>query len=399
MTSSLRAHWGLDPLVTLLNHGSFGACPRSVLAAQQVWRDRMERNPVDFFQRQLEPALDVVRDALSAELGCAPGELVFVPNATSAVNAVLRSFPFAPGDELLITDHGYNACNNTARAVAEEAGARVVVAKLPFPVGSAEELSDAVLAALTPRTRLALLDHITSPTALRLPLETLVPVLAARGCEVLVDGAHAPGQLALDFAALGAAFSTGNAHKWLCAPKGAAYLHVRANWHERVWPWVVTHAVNSVREGRPRWLEAFDWPGTDDPSAVLSIPAAIDFLAGLHPGGLAEHRERNHALALRGRDLLCEAFGVAPPAPDELLGSMAVVPLPDAPRDPPPRGALQMGPLQQALYERARIEVPIVSWPTPRSRLLRVSAQAYNDVADFELLARELAALLVEEAS
>ena len=210
--------WRLDPEVLYLNHGSFGACPAAVLRAQSRLRAQMEREPVDFLDGVLAGKLDAARATLARFLGADPADLVLVPNATTAVNAVLRSFALEPGDELLLTTQTYGACRKAADFVAQRAGARLITARVPFPLMSEEEVVAAVLAAVSPRTRLALLDHVTSPTALVLPIERLVGELAARGIDTLVDGAHAPGMVPLDLRRIGAAYYTGNAHKWLCAP-------------------------------------------------------------------------------------------------------------------------------------------------------------------------------------
>lgn len=389
--SPLREHWLLDPDVTFLNHGSFGACPVPVLEEQRRWRERMERQPVRFLDRELEGLLDRARARLAAIVGADPDDLAFVPNATTAVNAVLRSLDLRPGDEILVSDHGYNACRNVVEFVTARAGARVRVAHLPFPGIDEDEVVGRVLAAVTPATRLALLDHVTSPTGLVLPIERLTSELATRGIEVLVDGAHAPGMLALDLDALGASYYTGNCHKWLCAPKGAAFLWVRRDRREGVRPAVLSHGANSPRTDRSRFRLEFDWTGTDDPSPYLSVPAAIDFLESLLPGGLAEVRERNRRLALAARDLLLDVLDVPPPAPASMIGSLAAVPLPPAAEDAgPPPSPLYRDPLHDVLHDRYAIEVPVVSWPAPAVRLLRVSAQLYNDLDDYRALARAL---------
>jgi len=390
--AELRRAWTLDPAVTYLNHGSFGACPRAVLAVQQELRDRLEREAVVFLVRELEGLLDDARTRLATFLGARAQDLVFVPNATSGVNTVLRSLDFGEGDELLVLDHAYNACRNALDYVAERARARVVVARVPFPITNVDDVVEAVLGASSPRTRLALLDHVTSPTGLVLPIERLVRPLQDRGALVLIDGAHAPGMIELDLDALGADFYTGNCHKWPCAPKGAAFLWTREDRQSLVRPLVISHGSNSPRADRSRYLVEGDWTGTSDPTPFLCIPAAIDTMASLLPGGWAEVRRRNRALALAGRRVLCGMLEVPEPSPDEMIGSLASVPLPDGPGSL--RGPLFIDPLQDAVWERARIEVPFMPWPSWPQRVLRISAQLYNDLEQVELLASTLRPLL-----
>lgn len=410
--------WALDPRITFLNHGSFGACPRAVLAAQDELRRRLEADPVRFFTREAPPLVDAAREALARLVGAEPEDLVFVRNATSGVAAVLRSLRLGPGDEVLVTDHGYNACRCAAELAAGQAGARVVVASVPvtladegdkphfaspretLPEGRqakwdsspvADLVVEAILAAVTPRTRLAIVDHITSPTAIVLPIGRIVAELDSRGVDTLVDGAHAPGMATLDLEAIGAAYYTGNLHKWLCAPKGAGFLQVRRDRHEGLHPAVVSHGYNVRRPGRSRLHDEFDWTGTDDLTPWLCVPAAIDFLEGLLPGGLGALMARNRALAVHARRVLCEALGGSPLCPEEMLGSMAAVRLPDEVGP----AAMDWGssptpahPLHTALLERHGIEVPVYHWPGPPRQILRVSAQAYNSPPQYERLAR-----------
>ncbi len=317
--------WALDPAITFLNHGSFGACPPAVLEVQRAWRDRLEAEPVRFLDRELDGALDHVRTVLGAFLGADPEGLAFVPNATTGVNAVLRSLRFEPGDELLTDDHEYNATLTTMQAVAARDDARVVIAPLPFPTSGADELAEAFLAGVTARTRLAVVSHLTSPSALILPVERLVSELAARGIDTLVDGAHAPGQVPLSLDALGAAYYTGNGHKWLCGPKGTGFLWVRADRRAVIHPTVTSHGANDPRTDRPRFQLEFDWVGTADPTGILALPAAIEWMATQEPGGWPAVMAANHALAIDGRDRLAAALGVAPPAPDDRLGAMAAL--------------------------------------------------------------------------
>lgn len=391
---SVRSHWRLDPAVTFLNHGSFGACPVPVLAEQQRWREELELEPVRFFVRTLEGRLDAAREVLGAFVGAAPEDLAFVANATTGVNAVLRSLDLAPGDELLTTDHGYNACTNTLAYVASRSGARVVTTKVPFPLTDADEVVEAVRAAVTPRTRLLLVDHVTSPTGLVLPVERLVAEMATRGVDTFVDGAHGPGMVALDLRALGAAYYTGNLHKWVCAPKGAAFLHVRRDRQAGVRPAVISHGANATRTDRSRFRLEFDWTGTDDPTAWLAVPAALAFMEGLLPGGWDALRHHNRSLVLEGRRVLATRLAVDLPCPDAMVGMLASLPLPDAPADEAPRrpGAYET-PLQTALVERHGIQVPIVTWPRPPHRLVRISGQVYNEPAEYEQLASALGVL------
>ncbi len=380
-------YWLIDSGITFLNHGSFGACPIPVLQAQQQLRHQLERQPLQFFNHTFGPLLDAARQALATFVGAEPEGLVFVPNATTGVNAVLRSLPWQTGDQVLTTNHEYNACRNALNYVAERAGVQVQVATIPFPLESAAQVMAAVLAKVTPQTRLVLLDHVTSQTGLIFPIADLVQKLAALGIETLIDGAHAPGMLPLHLATLGATYYTGNCHKWLCAPKGAAFLYVRADRRELIHPLTISHGANATRPDRSRfWLE-FDWMGTDDPTAYLCVPKAIEWMGSLLPGGWPELMHRNHELAIAGRQLMCEQLQILPPCPDNFIGAMAVLPLPNT-------MALQ---LQQTLWNQHSIEVPLYDWGEPPQQYLRISAQIYNDLQQYDLLASQLLSLLQRE--
>ena len=393
--TDLAGLWALDPKVVFLNHGSFGACPREVLAHQAALRSEMEAEPVRFLSRELDERLDAARAALAGFLGADAEDLAFVTNATSGVNAVVRSLAFAAGDELLTTDHAYNACRNALDFAAARSGARVVVAAVPFPVASPDAVLEAVLARVTPRTRLALLDHVTSPTGLVWPIERLIAALAERDIDVLVDGAHAPGMVPLNLATLGATYYSGNCHKWLCAPKGSAFLWVRRDRQADVRPLTISHGANMPRPGRSRFRVEFDWTGTSDPTAWMTVARAIAYVGALLPGGWPAVMARNRALALEARRRLCAAAGTPAPCPDDMIGSLASVILPDGP-------AAEIGwrrpdPLQWRLFEAWGIEVPVMSWPAPPRRLVRVSAQLYNTGEDFARLAGALAKELAAE--
>jgi isopenicillin-N epimerase len=387
--------WSLDPAVAFLNHGSFGACPRAVLETQQHLRDRMEENPVRFLKRDLEGLLTDARERLATFLGADSRSLVFVRNTTSGINAVLRSVELKPGDELLITDHAYRAIQNAAEFVAARRGARLVSVRIPYPLNSPEQVVEAVLRQVTDKTRLAILDHVTCLSGLLFPIERLVHELDRRGVDTVVDGAHAPGMVPLHLADLGASYYVGNCHKWLCAPKGSAFLHVRADRQSVLHPLVISHGPGDhPKTSRSPFQLSFDWTGTDDPTPWLTIPHALQYLAKLLPGGWPAIMARNQALALEARELVCRALNVEPPCPDEMVGSLASVLLPDA-------GAVKLGepfthdPLQAALFDRYRIEVVVVVWPTPRRRLLRLSAHLYNIRAQYLRLAEALRECLV----
>jgi isopenicillin-N epimerase len=391
--TDLASLWQLDPEITFLNHGSFGACPRVVLEKQVALQRQIEREPVAFFMREYEGLLDEARGTLGAFVGVDGKDLAFITNATVGVNTVLRSLTFERGDQLLTTDHVYNACRNVMNFVGEQFGAEVVVAPTPFPISSPDEVVEAVLDRVTEKTKFVLLDHITSPTGLVLPIERILPELQERGIDCMVDGAHAPGMVDLDIRALGATFYTGNCHKWLCAPKGAALLYVHPDRQERIRPLAISHGANSPRTDRSRYLLEFDWPGTDDPSAWLCIPESIRFLGGLYPGGWPELRERNRAKALAGRDILCRALQIEAPAPDSMIGNLASVPIPDG-AETGSSNPMGMDPVHDALFSEHRIEVPVMPWPAPPKRLLRISAQAYNSEAQYEVLAEALLRVL-----
>jgi isopenicillin-N epimerase len=381
--------WLLDPAITFLNHGSFGSCPRPILDEQLRLREQLEREPVRFMVRELEPLLDEARRALGDFVGAQPDDLAFVPNATAGVNAVLRSLELRAGDELLTTDHAYNACKNALDFVAERSGARVVVAAVPFPLASPDEVVDALLARVTARTRLALIDHVTSPTGLVLPAATLVEELQRRGVDVLVDGAHGPGMVPLALDALGAAYYTGNCHKWLCAPKGAGFLHARRDRQAALRPTVISHGMNSPRRDRSRFRLEFDWTGTMDPTAALCVPAAIRWLGAVVEGGWPALMAQNRDQALAARRLLCDALDVPPPCPDAMIGALASVTLPDG-GGAQPTTPLYADPLQDLLLDRHGIEVPIIPWPAWPRRLVRVSAQLYNSLDQYRRLAELL---------
>jgi len=384
-----RSHWQLNPDIEYLNHGSFGATPTVVLDMQRTLRDELERDPIEFLapERQLEPKLDHVRNTISELVGADATDIVFVRNATDGVNAVLRSFLFLQGDEVVVTSHGYNACNNAARFAAQSRGANVLVANVPFPLQYSYEVVEAIERTFTARTKLLLVDHVTSATGLVFPIKAIVESARRRNIRVLVDGAHAAGMLSLNLNEINADYYTANHHKWLCAPKVSGFLWVRRELQPEVRPTIISHAINRPRPHRSQFHAEFDWQGTFDPTPILSVPASIAFLKSLYPGGIPELMVANQKLAIDARALLLETLGIEEPAPKEMIGSLVTLPLPCAPEDTEREGE---DPLQQILRERYRIELPVFRGLQPGSRLLRIALQAYNDIDQIHRLADAL---------
>jgi isopenicillin-N epimerase len=385
--------WSLDPQITMLNHGSFGSCPRAVLKLQAELRCQLAARPVQFLVRQVTALLDASRRRLAATLGADPQDLVFVPNATAGVNSVLRSLRFREGDEILVTSHGYNACNNVARLVAEQSRAALIVAEIPSPIDSPEQVVAAIMARVTPRTKIAMFDHISSPSAFVFPVEELVACLHRLGIETLIDGAHAPGMVPVDLRRIAPTYYVGNCHKWLCAPWGAGLLYVRPDRQDLILPPVVSHGYNRPRPGYSRFQTLFDWQGTCDPTPWLCVGAAIEFLEGFLPGGLDALTKRNHQYAVAAQALLVEELGARPLCPPQMLGSMAAVELAEDPD--PPTEFVDQHRLNQQLFERFGIEVPVYSFPAVPRVVLRVSAQAYNQPADYQRLVEAVKQLWV----
>ena len=388
----LARHWQLNPDIAFLNHGSFGATPTVVLQAQREFQSQLEADPIEFLgpERELEPKLDFVRNRIARLVGAESSDMAFVRTATDGVNAVLRSFPLDPGDEIVATTHGYNACNNAATYAAERANATVRFANVPFPLTSSDEVVDAIIRALTDRTRLLLVDHVTSPTGLVLPLKRIIESVKTHNDQIriLVDGAHAPGMVPVDLSTLGADYYTANHHKWLCGPKVSGFLWVDPMHQDEVRPNVIGHAANRPRPGRSRFLAEFDWTGTFDPTPILAMDVALEFLESVMPGGLDELMNSNRQLAFRARELLCKALNIAAPSPDEMIGALVAVPLPITQRE-------IADDFRRSLFKEHRIEVPLFAGIGSTTCLLRTSSQAYNGVDQYEKLANVIRTTLV----
>lgn len=372
---ALRPLWALDPAVTYLNHGGYGATPRAVLAEQDRWRLRLEAEPTRFMQRELPGALRAAAATLAGFLGAAPEDLAFVENATGGVNAVLRSLDLAPGDELLTTTHVYAAVRNAMRFVAGRAGARVVEVPLPYPLTDPDAALKAFASGLTGRTRLAVFDLVTSPTALLLPAAAMGRAAHGVGAKVLIDAAHAPGMIDFRLDALEADWVTGNAHKWLFAPKGTAFLWADRGAQKGLHPTVISHGFEQG------FRAEFDWVGTRDPSGWLAIDAAIAFYRAQGDGAIRGH---NHALANQAAAVIAEALGSQEGQSPACRGALATVRLPGTQGMDRAAGLA----LNERLWQEHRIEVPIIAFGD--WLWVRVSAQIYNEIGDYARLAAAL---------
>lgn len=378
--------WGLEEDRVFLNHGSFGATPTAIREEQRKWQDLMENEPVRFFEDLMPGILQTTREKLASFLSCDADDLALVENATSGVNTVLRSLQFAPGDEILVPDHAYQACRNTIDFVAQRWGAKVVTVNIPFPINDPQQAVDAIIGGVTDQTRLAMIDTVTSPTGLLMPFEQLVSMLEGRGVEVMLDAAHGIGMVPLNLNELGASYTTSNCHKWLCAPKGSAFLHVRKDKQAAIHPLTISHGMTFPLGDTTRFRHEFDWTGTRDMSAHCALPAAIDHLADVVEGGWPSIMEHNHELALQGRDILCEALGLEKPCPDEMIACIATLILPSENKS----GGIPLhepDPLHVILSEKYGIQIPVWSWPSPQGRFIRISAQLYNSEEEYHYLA------------
>jgi isopenicillin-N epimerase len=378
MPPPVRTEWDLDPDFLTVNHGSYGATPKCVIAAQRAWQDRMERQPSRFMNTEYAGAIRDAADALGSFINANGRDIVFVGNATTGCNAVLRSLPvFGPDDTVTLLSHVYGAVHNTVRFIAEEVGARIVPAAIPYPDPTEDALVAAVAATLTPRTRLAVIDHITSGSAIVVPVQRIVTLCHDAGVPVLIDGAHAPGQVDLDLTAIGADWYVGNCHKWLCAPKGCAFLHATPAAQAGLHPGTISHGYGKG------FLAEFDWTGTADPSAFLAVTEAIAFHERL---GGAALRTRNRDLAARGAERIAQRLNTQVGTHGPVAGAMATIRLPV--EDATPAHALA---IRQRLMA-AGTDAPVHA--LDGALWLRISAFAYNELDDYVRLGALVASVL-----
>lgn len=377
------AEWALDPTIAFLNHGCFGARPRAVIEAQNRRRAEYEARPVEWLDRRRGALIDHAKSVLGSFVGMSNANFGFVTNATGAVNAVLRSLRFRTGDELLTTTHVYNAVRLTMKYLAEQAGAKYIEAPVPLPLSSPDQVVKAIESAITPRTRLLVVDHVTSPTAVLFPIERIIALCTARNIDVLVDGAHAPGMVPLNVEKLNAPYYAGNLHKWVCAPSGAGFLWVRPDRHKGIHPTTISHFLDQGL------ATEFHWQATRDITPWLCVEDSINYMHGLGWDKVMRH---NHHLATWAQAMLCETWGVeaATPLDGSMLGSMVTVPLPR--QDHVKRRFVSPEALKTPLYDRYKIEAPVIDWDG--RWWVRASCQIYNTADQIERLGRAIRELI-----
>ncbi|KJZ71608.1 hypothetical protein HIM_09002 [Hirsutella minnesotensis 3608] len=386
--------WEIRSDILYLDNGAFGACPTPIAETQREIRRWIESNPHDFFERSYVPALLSSRDALAQFLNADVSGFILLPGATHGMNVVIQSLRYAENDEILTTNHAYSSVRLALEHVARRDGARLVIVDIPLIVPSSDFVLQKILSHVSPRTRLAIIDHVPSRSGLVFPIKEIVRNLESRGVDTLVDGAHAPGMVEVDLKDLDAPYYVANCHKWMCAPRGTGFLHVRKDRMHNIKPLVIARSPFMVNKTCYSALEhGFSWMGTYDPSAMLSLPASINFLRTLVPGGYSALTSRNHDLAVAARKLVCHALGIPVPCPDDMIGSMATIPLPDS-IEPEREGML---PIQQTLWREHGIVIPVYAWPSHPKRVIRLSVQGYNVLEQYVRLAGCLRSVLSKE--
>jgi isopenicillin-N epimerase len=386
-------HWCLNDKIVFLNHGSFGACPEPVLRRRESLLRLIESDPMEFLLGEYPPLLASVLKKLSEFTGAEPESLVFVENATSGINSILKNIPLKPGDEILVSDQEYFSSRNSLSVNAALKGASVRQIRLPFPVASEDEIVRAIADSVTHSVKYVLIDHIVSSTGMILPLKKIIDHLSGLGISTIVDGAHGPGQIPLNLKNLGCLAYVGNCHKWLCAPRSSAILYVNPMFQEGFLPLAISHMPREFRTDLSDFQVYFMWNGTPDPTPALCAADSIDFIQSLHSEGWSGVMKSNRQKALNARRAICSALEVEPPCPDSMVGSMAAIPLAE-PSSSSARSPDWMDPLQKWLKQEKRIVVPVTEISESSSRMIRISAQLYNSPEQYLYLAHSLAEYL-----
>ena len=381
---NLERYFMLDPKIIFLNHGSFGACPKPVFSKYLQWQQRLEQQPVLFLGREFSNYDLHARQILADALNTQANSIVFIPNATHGVNIIARSLRLSPGDIVLTTDHEYGACDYTWEYICQQTGASYVHQHIPLPAISGAQIVDGFWQAVTKQTRVIYLSHITSPTALCLPVQEICNRAREQGILTVIDGAHAPGQIDVDLSAIDADFYTGNCHKWMLSPKGAAFLYARPTAQELLEPLVVSWGYHTTPEttSGSRFIDLFQWSGTRDPAAALSVPSALEFMQA-NKWDVVHHK--CHQLLVSAIDRICQLVSAPPlyPLDSDLFFQMGIAPLP---------AQVNIPELKRRLYDETNIEVPLITWNG--QNFIRISIQGYNRASDIDQLLDALKRML-----
>ncbi len=391
-TSSFKDKWNLDPNIIFLNHGSFGATPNTILEKQNEYREMMENEPVDFFVNKMPELLYASKRKLGAFVGADTNDIVFIQNTTTGVNLILNSYPCENGDEWLTTSHAYGACKNAIKHYAEKNGVILKIADVPFPVQNDNEILESISKEINSKTKLALIDHVTSATGMIFPIRKIIELLHSKGIKVIVDGAHVPGMISLDINDLDADFYVGNCHKWICAPKGSAFVFAKNEFKEWIKPLVISHFNDIDIDGNSHWSNQFMWDGTHDFSQYICVGDTIDYMENLHPDKWEGIMTHNHKLAWQGAKLIADNLKIDLPLEEKYIGSMVNIPMPEGEEGFPKFN--ETPPLKKILFEKYKIEVPVFFFPQAPTQWLRISAQLYNSIEQYEYLAESLSFII-----
>lgn len=378
----------LDDRITFLNHGSFGAVPKAILKKQNKLRRKIEKEPVKFFLRDYEEKYEKAREALAGFVKTNKENIVFIPNATTGINIALRSLKISSDDEIIVTNMEYNACRNALYEIAKEKNFKIKELNLPFPLKNMDDVLNILLDNISERTRYLLIDHIVSQTAIAFDIKRIIKEMRRFNIETIVDGAHSVGQIPLNLDDLKPLYFTSNCHKWLFCPKGCAFLYVRDDAMEFTRPLIISHGANSQRKDKSKFFLEFQWMGTYDPTSYLVVPYVFEYLKKVVKGGINEIMKMNRELCLKARNLIVETLNIDKSAPDEMVYSMASFPLKKAEKEP--KEPLFLDELQDRLFYEYKIEVPIIYFPKYPERVLRISAQIYNTIEDYQYLCEAL---------
>ncbi|HSW61626.1 MAG TPA: aminotransferase class V-fold PLP-dependent enzyme [bacterium] len=391
MKNSYLKLFGIEKGFTALNHGSFGACPVEIINCQFELIKKMESLPTRFFTRIVKPLMKESIEILSGFVNAPANDMVFVRNATTAANAVINSIHFEKGDEIVTTNLIYGSCRNALDHAARTKGAVVKKAVIPFPVKSENEITESILGLITKRTKLIFIDHVTSETAMIMPVKKITDEANRLGIDIFIDGAHAPGMVPLDISAINPTYYTGNCHKWICAPKGSAFLFVRPDRQESTIPPVISNYFRQGETANEKLHNSFDWSGTMDYTSHACVGKTIEYLRNNVDGGWNGIIKRDHELAIKGRSIITKELHLDQFLPDELIGSMATIKLNSNAIIDPSTG---LDVIQMKLLDEYKIEALITTLYPSKERILRISAALYNTENDYELLAEALKKML-----